>query len=143
MRWVDAIGNILEASACDGRAGRGATIAMERALNGLTKTIVHPHELRVRPLPHRFVARLAHVGPDYDAVVRLTTRPPLAVVGHKRTQTGKSGRSAHPNPDSRELASGVAPHYAPHHWIWGAALRRNPDEIGTSSHSAWSAQHLH
>jgi len=89
-RWVDAIGNILEASACDGRAGRGATIAMERALNGLTKTIVHPHELRVRPLPHRFVARLAHVGPDYDAVVRLTTWPPLAVVGHEATPDGEN-----------------------------------------------------
>src|SRR5262249_45885623 len=50
----------------------------------------------------------------------------------------------HPaNPSWHEWASDAAPHPAPQRRIWGAAPRRNPNKIDTSSRSAVNEHHLH
>jgi len=74
--------------------------------------------------------------PDFYYCSRPTATPPYC---NEHRRAAYLARSPASDPATPERASGAAPQHAPQRRIWGAAPRRNPDQITTSSHSALNA----
>jgi len=102
----------------------------DRMLEPLYEALIHLKQSFARPTADHCVIGFGTFQ-DFAMQVRLTTWPPLAVVGHQGTLT-ENQQGAHPNSSWRELTSDAAPHCAPHAVFWGAALRRNIYEMDTT-----------